>query len=560
MATNPIDILERHKSLASKRDLWKPLWQDLADILFPNRSGFTSPLIPGREAAIEIYDTTPMQARRALATAIGEFVMPSSPRRLRVWSNDPGIDDDDEAKAWFDVAADRMWGAIYDPQARLVQQKWAVDNDLSAFGLGYLWTGESRDRSRLAFRSLNIANCAIDEDSDGIIDTIFIERHFTARQAAQRFKNRIPPKVAEALGKTAFPAEKDKRFLFVQGIYPRADRDPRRADNLSMPFANCIVSVEDETIVEESGFQEFPVACPRWEVSAGEVYPRSPGMVALPDSRTLQSMGHTLLVGGQRAIDPPIWIADDAALSAVRTFPGGLTVIDSTSVRDTGGKPIGHLETGANIPIGREMQDDYRKMVVSAFYKEVFSLPQSSGMTATEVLERKQEFLRTAAPTLGPISEDYGGATLRRVFGIMMRAGAFLPPPDILLGRDVQFEFASPIQQARRQIETAGVARAFEFLGPIITLQPETADNFDGDEIVRDVPEAFDMPQRWIRGNDKVDGMRQARQQAAAQDGALAQGQQVAGLVKTAADADHAGGRGIAALTGAQAAQGAPQQ
>jgi len=35
-------------------------------------SGFTFPILPGQETQTEIYDTTPMQHRRALGTAIAE--------------------------------------------------------------------------------------------------------------------------------------------------------------------------------------------------------------------------------------------------------------------------------------------------------------------------------------------------------------------------------------------------------------------------------------------------------------------------------------------------------
>jgi hypothetical protein len=274
------------------------------------------------------------------------------------------------------------------------------------------------------------------------------------------------------------------------------------------------------------------------------------------------------LVGGQRAVDPPTWVADDAVLSAVRTFPGGLTVIDAEAVRNTGGKPIGQLEMGANIPIGREMQDDYRKMVGNSFFKEVFSLPQDQNMTATEVMERKEEFIRTIGPTMGQLENDYIGVIVRRVFGIMMRAsvdingqpiegGPIPPPPDILANQEAEFEFMSPIQQARKQIEAHSLAAAFQIASPIIQLQPETGDNLDGDEIIRDLPDMFSMPHRWVKSRDQVQAQRQARQQAAAGPAMVQGAQNVADVVKTVADAHHATARGNAANADAAMAAGA---
>lgn len=560
-----LDLLDRNKALCSRRDVWLPMWQSLADMYYPNRGGFTFPIRQGQETQTEIYDTTPMLARRALATAIDGLLKPSTSRWFWMKAKDEAINEDDQAKAWFDAVGDRMWSAIYDPMARFIQHSGAVDNDLAALGLGYLWIGENRNRDGLNFRSIHIGDCAIDENADGQVDTIYITRRWTARQAYQRFGDKAGKKVLEAL-KEENGKQKDKLFEYVQGIYPRQEYDARRRDNKNMPFANCIVSKADEEIIEETGFQEFPVAIPRWECAPGEIYPRSPGMMALPDARTLQAMGHTILVGGQRAVDPPTWVVDDAVLSAVRTFPGGLTVIDAEAARSSGGKPIGQLEMGANIPIGREMQNDYREMVGNAFFKNVFNLPLDQQMTATEVIERKEEFIRTIGPTMGQLENDYIGVIVRRVFGILMRAsidvngnpiegGPIPPPPDVLAGKEAEFEFMSPIQQARKQIEAHALAASFQLMGPVIQLQPETADNIDGDEIIRDVPDMFNMPHKWIKAKDQVAADRKQRQSAMQGQQLLQGGQQVADVLKTVADAHKSTAQGTAAK--ADAVQGA---
>jgi hypothetical protein len=245
-------------------------------------------------------------------------------------------------------------------------------------------------------------------------------------------------------------------------------------------------------------------------------------------------------------------------LSAVRTFPGGLTVVDAEAVRNTGGKPIGQLEMGANIPVGREMQADYREMVGNAFFKNVFNLPVDQNMTATEVMERKEEFIRTIGPTMGQLENDYIGVIVRRVFGILMRAsvdvkgnpidgGPIPPAPDVLANKDAEFQFMSPIQQARKMIEAHSLAAAFQIATPIIQLQPQTADNLDGDEILRDLPDMFSMPHKWIKGRDDVAAARQQRQQMAAGPAMVQGAQGVADVLKTVADAHQKTAQGNAA-------------
>ena len=113
--------------------------------------------------------------------------------------------------------------------------------------------------------------------------------------------------------------------------------------------------------------------------------------------------------------------------------------------------------------------------------------------------------------------------------------GAFPEPPQALRGRRVDFEFASPVEQARKQIEAAGMARSFELLAPLASVQPEIWDNFDGDEISRDVPDIFGTPRRWLRDRDDVDTMRDARLQAAQAEAMLRGADQAADVAETVA-------------------------
>lgn len=528
-------VLDRWNRLKKQAGQWHQLWQELADVLLPVRADIVDDREPGHPRTAELYDGTPMQARRGLATAIDGLLKPKTSAWFHVRATDDFLNEDDEAKSWLQDVERRMWNAIYSRTARFIQRTGEVDNDLVTLGTGVLFIGESRTMDGLVFRSIHPKNVAIAENADGVVDTIYVSMRLTPRQAAQKWgEENLGKKTLEKLGGDA----KDKPVEFVQGVFPREDRDPRRKDNLNLPFASVVVDVGSEHIVEESGFAEFPFAVPRWETASGEVYGRSPGMIALPDSKTLQAMGKTLLVAGQKAVDPPLWMLDDAVMGVPRTFPGGVTVIDSEATRNFGREPFGAMNFGKNIPLGAEMQNDTRRQVEAAFFRNVFKLPvDGPQMTATEVLERKEEFIRTIGPVFGQLEADYIGHIVERVFGIMLRAGAFLDPPEVLQGREVRFEFQSPIAQARKQIEAMSAAQSIQFMGPFIEADPTIMDNFNGDEMVRDLPDATGFPMGWLRSEQEVDQIRQQRAQQAQQQAILESGQQVAEIGKTAAQA-----------------------
>lgn len=532
-----LDHLDRWASLKKNRFQWENYWQELAEILHPIRADITLTQTPGADRHSIIYDGAPMRARRGLATAIDGLLKPKTSIWFHVRAQDEDLNEDEEVRRWLSFVERRMWNAIYAKASRFIQRSGEVDNDLVTFGIGVLFVGENQFLNNLIFKSIHPKDAVIDENGDGVVDTLYHEMMLTPRQAVYKFgENNVGKRTKEAYRNKHMSQQK---IGFVQCVYPRTDRSYKSRRNTDFPFASLIIDKESEHIVEESGFIEFPFAVPRWETATGEVYGRSPGMVALPDSKTLQAMGKTLLVAGQKAVDPPIWTLDDSVIGAVRTFPGGISVIDSDAMRSTGGRPpLGPIDFGKNIPLGLEMQNRVQLAVEAAFFQHVFNLPiDGPQMTATEILERKEEFIRTIGPVFGQLEADYIGHIVERSFGIMLRANAFGEPPDILKGRDIRFEFQSPIQRARRQIEATATVRALELMAPFIQADPRVMDNFDGDKIIRDMPDAFGMPLEWLRSQDAVGKLRQFREEQAGQAQALAAQEQMANTTKTLAEA-----------------------
>ena len=539
------DLLNRHKTLKGQRRGWEDHWQQLAEVMLPRRADFSQSSGGGEKRADQIYDSTPMLARRGLSAAIDGLLKPRTSRWFHVKVADGGDDENDEAKAWLEDTEERMARAIYNPRARFIQRSGEVDDDLVTFGTGVLFIGESKGLNRLLFRSVHLRDAYPAENGDGEIDTLFLTMTLTARQAAQKYgEENLGSKTLEAL-KTP-NAKPDDKFAFLQAVLPRVERDSRLSDNQNLSFASVIIDVGSEHKVTESGFHEFPYAVPRWDTATGELFGRSPGMLALPDSRTLQEMGKTILIAGQKAVDPPLLVASDSVNSTLQTFPGGVSAFDVEAARDLGGRPpIMPLNTGGNIPLGREMQNDLRDQIFSAFFRNVLQLPiNAPKMTATEVLERKEEFIRTIGPVFGRLETDYIGHVVQRVFNIMTRAGHLAPAPEALAGREVRFEYSSPVEQARRQTEAAGAARSIELLSSFISADPGVMDNFDGDEIARDTPDIFGLPSRWLRSKDEVEARRQTRAKASQAQTMLSGASQLAQVAKTAADAGFLKGGG----------------
>ena len=200
-------------------------------------------------------------------------------------------------------------------------------------------------------------------------------------------------------------------------------------------------------------------------------------------------------------------------MALARTYPGGITSYDASILRHLGGRsPIIPLETGANIPLGREMQNDVREQVWSAFFRNVLQLPvPGPQMTATEILERKEEFLRVIGPTFGRLEAEYTAPLIERVFNVLLRAGRFAPMPDVLRGRRLRFEYASPVAKAQRRIEAAALRKTLDDVGPLLNAHPDLLDHLDHEQILKDIASANGVPARWFRARCEVEWQRRER-------------------------------------------------
>jgi len=189
---------------------------------------------------------------------------------------------------------------------------------------------------------------------------------------------------------------------------------------------------------------------------------RSPAMVALPDVKMINLMSKTIIQAAQKMIDPPLLVPDDGFLLPIRTQPGGLNFYRSGS-RDT----ITPLQTGANIPIGLNMEEQRRAAIRTAFFVDQLLSGNQPNMTATEVIQRQEERMRVIGPVLGRLMNEMLRPLIDRAFALMLRADTLAVPPEILQGMDIDIEYVSPLARAQKSSSVNGVMRALEILMPL---------------------------------------------------------------------------------------------
>jgi len=325
-----------------------------------------------------------------------------------------------------------------------------------------------------------------------------------------------------------------KEFEVIHAVEPSESYGIPNKKATDKEFKSCYVLLEEKALLEESGFDEFPYMVPRWQKVAGEIYGRSPAMTSLPDIKMVNTMMKTIIKSAQKMVDPPLLVPDDGFILPVRTVPGGLNFYRAGTQ-----EKIEPLETRGRPDIGFDLLENRRQHILSAFHVDWLKMPdQKAGqMTATEVVARQEEKMRLMGPMVGRLQVELLGPMIERVFGIMVKQGAIPEAPAVLEGMDMKIEYTSPMARAQKSGQLLSINRLFESMVPLFQAKPDLLDNMDADETFRYFHHLLDAPAAILASKEKVEEVRQARQEQQQAMMEAEQAQKESTAVKNVADA-----------------------
>ena len=283
-------------------------------------------------------------------------------------------------------------------------------------------------------------------------------------------------------------------------------------------------------VVRTGGYNEFPYLVPRWSKATGEIYGRSPSYNALPDIKTLNKAVEIGLKAWAKAIDPPLLVQDDGVIGRVRTTPAGITVIRN----DGAIKP---LQIGSNWQITDMKETQLRTAIRQAYYSDQLQLQEGPQMTATEVQVRYELMQRLLGPTLGRFQSEFLNPLIERVFGIMFRAGALLPPPDNIQEAKMDIEYVGPLARSQRMEEAQAIDRLYQLAANVAQIDPTIMDNINHDEAIRMRATLLGVPKSILISREDVAEKREAQAQAAMEQQMMMAQQQQAQTGKMQAEA-----------------------
>lgn len=531
-----LDVLAGQLKIA--RQTFEPHWKELAEYFRPRRLRLiASDRNKGDKRSQKILDSTTVFAARTLASGIMANI--TSP--VRVWFKaaitDRALMEKPNVKAWLDEVRDGMIGVL--ARSNFYEVLPTYYSDLGVFGTSAMIVEED-DEKVIRCTHFALGEYWIGYNSKQQVRVFMREFELTVRQIVEQFGVKhgdgyktdnlsIEVQNAWRTGNT------EQGINVIHFITENGDYDQKRLAAKHKAYSSCYYETASrhDVFLNEGGYEEWPVMAVRWEGVSGDVYATDcPGMTALGDAKELM---FSKKLGGQalnKAVNPPLVGHVDFRQSAISLLPGGMSWVAETADKkirplvDTSQFRLDYLATWIT---------ELKALIERSFFVDMFLLIANidrGDVTATEVLEKKEEKLLT----LGPVGKQIDGGFLDpffdRLYGIMMRRGMIPQPPPEMEGVSFHLEYESITAQAQRAQGRQGIDTFAMFLMNAAKEDPTILDIADTKEMVKRYSEVTGVPANFIRSDEAIQALQDARAKAQQQQAEVEN-------TKTMADSAH---------------------
>jgi hypothetical protein len=508
--------LERMRSaLRRERESFMPHWRDLSDYVLPRRSRFTlAERNRGDRKNQKIIDSTAtLSARNLQAGMMSGLTSPARPWFL-LSTADPELAEFGPVKMWLDDVT-RLMRTVF-LKSNLYNALPLLYGDEGVFGTAAMAVLED-DADTIRCHTFPVGQYCLSQNSRLSVDTFMREYSMTVRQLVQQFgKDKVSGRTRGLYENGNYEEWIDVAHL----VMPNEDYNEGKMLAKFKRYASVYWEVgadENEGMLSESGFDEFPIMAPRWSITGEDVYGTSPGMDALGDIKQLQAMQRRMIQAIDKMVNPPMTAPMSLRGQKASLLPGDITYVDGQQGQATF-KPTHEVR----IPL-QELQmliGETSQRVRRCFYEDLFLMLANSDrrqITAREIEERHEEKLLMLGPVLERQNEDLLDPLIDRTFAVMLRKGMIPPAPPEIEGTALKVEYVSIMAQAQKLVATAGVERFVGFAGNLAASFPEILDKIDMDQVIDEYGDMLGVPQKIVRSDEMVAAIRQQRAEAARQ-------------------------------------------
>ncbi|EPK0657493.1 TPA: phage tail protein [Klebsiella aerogenes] len=551
-------LLKQVALLNNDRSSFEPHWRELSDFINPRGSRFLVTDVNRNDRRnTKTVDPTATLANRTLSSGMMSGI--TSPARpwFKLATPDPDMMDYGPVKLWLEAVQRRM-NEVYN-KSNLYQSLPLLYSSLGTYSTGAMAVLED-DEDVIRTMMFPIGSYYLANSARGSVDTCYRKFTMTVRQLVMEFGMSNVSTSVKGLWESG---SYETWIEVIHAVYPNIDRDTGKLDSKNKRVKSVYFEVggDNDKLLRESGFDEFPIMAPRWEVNGEDVYGSScPGMIALGQVKALQLEQKRKSQLIDKATNPPMIGPTSLRSQRVSLLPGDVTYLDVVTGQE-GLKPA-YLVNPNTADLLADIQDT-RQMINSAYFVDLFMMLQNintRSMPVEAVIEMKEEKLLMLGPVLERLNDECLNPLIDRTFSIMARKNLLPPPPDVLQGMPLKIEYISVMAQAQKSIGLSSLSSTVGFIGQLAQVKPEALDKLDTDQAIDAFAEMSGVSPTVIVPQEQVNQIREERAQQQKQQQAMAMGMAAAQGAKTLSEAQTADPSVLTAISGAVGAPAGGQQ
>lgn len=538
----------RRGSMIADRDDWLPDWQQVSEYVDPARGRFDGDAAntkAKKRSRSKIINGTATKCVRVATAGMSSHMTSKARPWFKLATPDPAMGERQDVRVWLD----NVTVILQDTLAKSNFYKAmpvCYTEDLS-YGVAAM-VAASHDEEVVRFHPLTVGTYAIGLDEAGKVDSLWRTYTRTARQLVQKYgkmdedgnmkpdPSKMPARVIQAYKQTP-----DQKFTVESLFEPNPDARPGLGPlGLQAPEyrpyreVTWIAGSGDDKhgTLDIGGHYEAPFVCIRFNPVGDDAYSACPGTDSLGDIKQLQYLEGQKLRLIDLMAEPPVSVPDTMRNIGASLAPRTRNYLPQSQsgakVEATYTPQPGSLQW-----VQQEIREVERR-IEDAFFYNLFlmleSLGDSTGRTATEIAERKEEKATVLGPTLEIVTDEGLDPIIVRVYRLLERQGRIPPPPDVLSTVPLKIEYTSILAQAMKASGVSGIERTAGFVANMAAaFGPGVLDKFDADQAINEYNDRSGAPAIIIRDDEAVAAIRAGRAQAQQQ-------QQMAAMAKPLAD------------------------
>lgn len=500
-------LIQQYEALLGGRRQFESYWQSLHDYFYVEGQDVNKGSSQGNELdAGYLWDATTIESADVLASGFMNYLTPPTSKWFRLRHKNPKLSENKRVADFLESVTDEVNFTIN--RSNFYEQMYPSYKSSGVYGTSLLFAEEDV-LDDVRYFNMPLKQVVLVEDAKGRVCGYFIEFEFTANQAAGKWGAQVLSSEMQQEIKDGKGDSKKHPFLLYIG--KRYIREIQKTDKKNLPIEAVWIDKQARSIVEESGYNEFPAFCHRFDKRPFVPWGFSPAMKALPFARILNAIAKTNLRSMMKWTDPPMALPNNAFIAPFNQNPRAVNYYDKEKMDQKGIFAFGNF---GDPKVGLLGIEYYSKQVQTMMYNDAFLAFSNitKEMNNPEIMERLNEKMTMLGPSVGRYLCDFLNPNVQRLIGILFRRGRLPKPPDeLIMDPNYEIDFIGALAQAQRRSELNTLSTGLLMVGNVATYAPEVLDGINPDRVRDEIWSITGAPVRVLRDDDEIKQIREGR-------------------------------------------------